>query len=116
MFRFERLEIWHEAVRYGKEIYRITETLPKNEEFGLKSQLKRAALSISSNIAEGSGGSTKKDFIHFLDIAIKSTIETVSQLKFGQEMNYFKETDVQDLYNKAELLIKRVQALKKSLR
>lgn len=116
MFRFEKLEIWHQSIRYSKNIYLIADTLPKNEEFGLKSQIKRAALSISSNIAEGSGSSTNKDFSHFLDIAIKSTIETVSQLKFGQEMNYFRNTDVEKLYDQAEVLIKRIQAFKKSLR
>lgn len=62
MFRFEELEIWHESIEYDKSIYQIAEKLPRNEEFGLKSQLKRAAFSISSNIAEGSGSSTNKDF------------------------------------------------------
>jgi four helix bundle protein len=115
MFRFETLEIWHESISYSKDIYKIAETLPSNEEFGLKSQIKRAALSISSNIAEGSGSSSKKDFCHFLDIAIKSTIETVSQLKFGKEMGYFENKNIDTLYNKAEVLIKRIQAFKKSL-
>lgn len=116
MFRFEKLEIWHQSIACGKRIYRISESLPRNEEFGLKSQIKRAALSISSNIAEGSGSSTKKDFSHFLDIAIKSAIETVSQLKFGQEMKYFTSLEVNKLYDEAEVLIKRIQALKKSLK
>lgn len=95
MFRFEKLEIWHQSIRYSKNIYLIADTLPK---------------------AEGSGSSTNKDFSHFLDIAIKSTIETVSQLKFGQEMNYFRNTDVEKLYDQAEVLIKRIQAFKKSLK
>ena len=116
MFRFEKLEIWHESIKYAKDIYKIAETLPRNEEFGLKSQIKRAALSISSNIAEGSGSATPKDFSHFLDIAIKSTIETVSQLFFGKELNYFKEKDVKLFYDQAELLIKRIQSFKKSLK
>lgn len=116
MFRFEKLEIWHESIKYSKDIYKIAETLPRNEEFGLKSQIKRAALSISSNIAEGSGSTTQKDFSHFLDISIKSTIETVSQLLFGKEMNYFKDRDMKILYDQAEVLIKRIQSFKKSLK
>lgn len=116
MFRFEKLEIWHESITYGKNIYKIADQLPRNEEFGLKSQLKRAALSISSNIAEGSGSNSKKDFANFLNIAVKSTIETVSQLKFGQEMNYFHATDVTSLYNQAEILIKRIKAFSNSLK
>lgn len=116
MFRFEKLEIWHESIKYSKDIYKIAETLPRNEDFGLKSQIKRAALSISSNIAEGSGSSTQRDFAHYLDIAIKSTIETVSQLLFGKEMDYFNDKDIKILYDQAEILIKRIQSFKKSLK
>lgn len=116
MFRFEKLDVWKESILYAKNIYKLSETLPRSETFGLNSQLKRAALSISSNIAEGTGSSTQKDFAHFLDVAIKSTIETVSQLLFGKEMNYFTSHAVTPLYNQAELLIKRIQSLKKSLK
>ena len=116
MFRFEKLEIWHESVTYGKNIYKIADKLPKNEEFGLRSQLKRAALSISSNIAEGSGSNSDKDFSHFLNIAVKSIIETVSQLKFGCEMRYLNLSEVDNLYRQAEILIKRIKAFSNSLK
>jgi four helix bundle protein len=116
MFRFEKLEIWKESLNYGKEIYLITSTFPKAEAFGLTSQIQRAALSISSNIAEGSGSSSKKDFAHFLDIAIKSTAETASQLLFAENLDYIEEKNVQLLYDKAEVLIKRIQAFKKALK
>lgn len=58
MFRFEQLEIWKQAIDYAKFGYRVVETLPKSEDFGLKPQMKRAYVSISSNIAEGSGSVT----------------------------------------------------------
>jgi len=112
MFRFEKLEIWKMAIDYTNKVYDISETLPKNEVFGLTSQLKRAALSISSNIAEGSGSSSTKDFSHYLDISIKSTIETVSQLRFAQSRKYAKSTTVSTLYDEAETLVKRIQGLK----
>lgn len=115
MFRFEKLEIWRDSIQYSKKIYSLADTLPKHELFGLSPQLKRAALSISSNIAEGSGSSSKKDFMHFLDIAIKSTIETVSQLLFGKEMGYFKKEDIETLYMQAEILIKKIYSFKYSL-
>ncbi|MCL6096691.1 MAG: four helix bundle protein [Patescibacteria group bacterium] len=115
MFRFEKLEVWSESINYAKKIYKLADTLPRSELFGLNSQLKRAALSIPSNIAEGSGGSTTKDFSHYLDISIKSTIETVSQLFFGREMGYFKQEDIKKLYEEAETLVKRIQSLKKYL-
>lgn len=116
MFRFEKLDVWHESIQYAIKIYLLADTLPKSELFGLNSQIKRAVLSISSNIAEGTGSSTEKDFAHFLDIAIKSSIETVSQLMFGKEMKYFSEESIKPLYQQAELLIKRIQSLKKSLK
>ena len=115
-FRFQKLKIWKDAILYAKHIYAIAEKLPKSEIFGLISQLKRAALSIPSNIAEGSGSTTVNDFSHYLDISIKSAIETVSQLLFALEMEYLSEEDITPLYDEAELLIKRTQSFKKSLR
>ena len=115
MFRFEKLEVWKESIDYAKNIYKLADALPRSELFGLNSQLFSAALSIPSNIAEGSGSSTTKDFSHYLDIAIKSTIETVSQLLFGREMGYFKDNDIKKLYEEAETLVKRIQSLKKYL-
>jgi four helix bundle protein len=116
MFRFEKLEVWHLSIQYSKKVYLVADTFPKSEMFGLIAQIKRAALSISSNIAEGSGSATTKDFCNFLDIAIKSTIETVSQLKFAVEMGYMKESETNELYDYAETLVKRIQGLKKYLK
>ena len=116
MFRFEKLEVWKEAMQYANKVYDFTETLPKSEIFGLSSQLKRASLSIPSNIAEGSGSSTLRDFAHSLDIAIKSAIETVSELFFAKMRGYIKEEKQRELYDEAEILIKRIQGLKQYLR
>lgn len=110
------MEIWNDASKYAKQVYVLCEKLPKSEQFGLVSQLKRAALSISSNIAEGSGSTTINDFSRYLDISIKSATETVSQLLFAVEMDYIKENQIESLYNEAEILIKRIQSFKKSLR
>lgn len=115
-FRFQKLEIWEDSILYAKNIYLASDKLPKSELFGLISQIKRASLSISSNIAEGSGSTTSKDFAHFLDISIKSATETVSQLLFAKEMGYLTESDIFPLFKNAELLIKRIQSFKKSLR
>lgn len=116
MFRFQKLEVWQESITYGSKVYNVVETFPKDELFGLSSQLKRASLSISSNIAEGSGSSSVKDFCNFLDIAIKSTLETVSQLLFAKERGYVSETKVNEFYEEAEKLTKRIQGLKQYLK
>lgn len=70
MFRFEELEIWKSLIVYTKNIYLLTNTFPKQELFSLVDQLRRSSSSIAANIAEGSGSSSKKDFGHYLDIAI----------------------------------------------
>ncbi len=115
-FRFETLEIWKAAVEYGIKIYLLANKFPKQEIFGLISQLKRAAASISSNIAEGSGSSSTADFKHFLDIAIKSTLETVSQPLFAVKLGYVTEAETESMHEEAEVLIKRIHSFKKSLK
>ncbi|MBI2022253.1 four helix bundle protein [Candidatus Daviesbacteria bacterium] len=115
MFRFENLKIWKLSIQYGRKVYRVTNDFPKEELFGLSSQLKRASLSISSNIAEGSGSSTVKDFKRFLDIAIKSVFETVSQIFFAIEMEYIKQEKMDELYSEAEILVKKIHSFKKAL-
>jgi four helix bundle protein len=116
MFRFENLEVWKESLIYAKNVYRICREFPKEELFGLTSQIKRAVLSISSNIAEGSGSSSKKDFAHYLDIAIKSIFETVSQLFFAKELEFINQQSFNNLYSEAEILVKKIQNLRLSLK
>lgn len=115
-FRFEKLEVWKEANQYANRIYQITKLFPRDELFALTDQLKRAASSIPANIAEGSGSSSKKDFCHYLDIAIKSIYETVSHLYLAQDQKYISEDQRNILYKEAELLAKKIQMLKRWLK
>ncbi len=114
-FRFEHLNIWKDAVNYAKKIYILTKNFPKDELFALTNQLRRAVSSISTNIAEGSGSSSKKDFSHFLDIAIKSAFETVSLLYLAKEQGYITEKERLEFYEQAEILVKKIQAFKRTL-
>lgn len=116
MFRFEKLEIWVLSIAYAKKVYDVTNTFPKSETFGLTSQLKRAVLSISSNIAEGCGSASLRDFSSFLDIAIKSSMETVSQLRFAREMYYVNDVTLEELYEDAERIIRKIHRLKQTLK
>jgi len=116
MFRFEQLEIWKLAIEYGNELYDIADGLPSKELYGLGSQLRRAAVSISNNIAEGSGASTNKDFRSFLDISVKSTLETVNILYFALLRKYISEKRRVRLYEEAEKLIRKIRTFKKTLR
>ena len=114
MFRFEDLDIWRSSIIYGKRLYSISFRFPKEETFALADQLRRAAVSVSNNIAEGSGG-TSKDFSNYLSMAIKSTLETVNILYFAKEQGYISEQERANLYEEAETLIKRIRAFRKSL-
>jgi four helix bundle protein len=114
-FRFEELEIWEDSIKYGISVYNVTKLFPSEELYGLSSQLRRASISISSNIAEGSGSSSVRDFCKFLDIAIKSTLETVSQLRFAQKIGYIEQQKVEKFHDDAEILIRRIRGFKKYL-
>ena len=115
MFRFEELEIWKLSVDYGNELYDISWNFPSEEKYSLGDQLRRAAVSISNNIAEGSGSTTKKNFAFFLDISVKSAFETVNILYFAEKRNYINPEKRKKLYDSAEVLIKRIRAFKNSL-
>lgn len=114
MFRFETLEIWKLSIAYGKRLYLVTNAFPKSETFALTDQLRRAAVSVSNNIAEGSGG-TNRDFANFLNISKKSVLETVNILKFAESVGYIKEEEREEFYKEAEILIRRITAFKNSL-
>lgn len=114
-FRFESLAIWKLAIEYGDECYKVAGELPAEERYALADQLRRAAVSISNNIAEGSGSATNKNFSSFLDIAVKSTLETVNILFFGLRRSYFTKQEFDRLYEKAENLIKKIRAFKNTL-
>jgi len=114
-FRFESLEIWQEAVKFSNSIYDITSRFPKEELFGLSSQLNRATISMSANIAEGSASDSIKEFRMFLNIAIRSGVEVISELFIAKNRGYISEVKFSELYNTGELLIKRISSFRKCL-
>jgi four helix bundle protein len=87
-FRFEKLEVWRKAVALYRNVCIISEGFPKSEEYVLKSQLRRATLSISTNIAEAMGRETKRDRRYFLTVARGSAFETASLITIATEMKY----------------------------
>ena len=83
---FRELKIWKEAISVVKAVYVLSSNLPDTEKYGLKSQMNRAAVSIPSNIAEGTGRTSEKEFIHFLRIAVSSSYELETQLVLVEEL------------------------------
>ena len=88
-FSFERLEVWNKSRLFTKRIYKITTRFAESEKFGMVSQLRRAVISICSNIAEGSARKSKKDQAHFYNIAFSSLMETLNQLIICNDLEYF---------------------------
>lgn len=97
MHNFKELKIWQNSKNLVIDIYGSTANFPKEEMFGLTNQIRRSAVSIPSNIAEGCGRSTDKDLIRFLDIANGSSFELETQLIIAKELNFLAEKDFQYL-------------------
>ena len=98
MLGFEKLEVWQKSVEFADHIYRLSALFPSDERFGLTSQLRRAAVSVSSNIAEGTGRQSPNDFARFLSNAYGSQMECVSQLHIAHRLSYVNEEIIQALF------------------
>ena len=90
MHNFRELVVWQEAMMLAKQVYEVTASFPSNEKYGLVSQMNRSVISIPSNIAEGSGRGSDKEFTHFLSIALGSAYELETQLLLAQSLGFIK--------------------------
>jgi four helix bundle protein len=115
MFNFEKLDVWQKAIDFADLIYNKTRAFPSDERFGLTNQLRRAAVSISSNIAEGSSRSSKSDFARFVEIATGSVFEVVSQAFIAHRQSFLSEDQFRKIYADAEELSRMLSGLRKSL-
>ena len=90
-YSFEKLEVWKDSVELVKLIYKITKQFPDEEKYGLVSQLRRASVSISSNLSEGTSRITNKDKAHFTTLSFSSAMEVVNQLIIAKELQFISE-------------------------
>lgn len=97
MANYKKLIAWQKAHELAITVYKLTNSFPKEELFGLTSQLRRAVLSIPVNIVEGYNRKSKKEFIHFLDIALGSLAETEYLIEFAIELGYIEGDDVENI-------------------
>ena len=116
MFRFEKLEVWQKAVEYADLIYSVTQSFPAEERFGLTSQLRRSAVSVSANIAEGSSRSSDLDFARFIEIAYGSLLESVSELEIAKRQRFLNDDMFGKAYKKAEDLSKMLSGFRRNLK
>jgi len=108
---FEELTIWQEARKFTNRIYSLTKRFPKEELYGLTSQIRRASVSIMSNIAEGFNRRSKKEFISFLIISRASAFEVQNDLYIALDLNYINEEDFQVNYNHTKKIAMSINKL-----
>ena len=113
---FRDYPVWNEAVEYATYVYEVTGQMPWFEKKGLCDQLQRAAVSISSNIAEGAARSSDADFAHFLDFALGSAFEVETQLKIAKNVGYLDEEHYQELIVKLSSIERQLNGLISSIR
>ncbi|MDD5014996.1 MAG: four helix bundle protein [Atribacterota bacterium] len=113
---FEELPVWKDARKFANKIYNLTKKFPKEESYGLTSQITRATVSVGSNIAEGFDRYSKKDFIKFLIIARGSISEIQNDLYIALDLRYINQNDFQEAYTLAKELGKQINGFIKYLK
>jgi len=111
-----RLNVWQRSMDLAERVYRVSSSFPKNEEYGLAAQIKRAAVSIPSNIGEGAARKTKKEFIQFLYIASGSASEIDTQLELACRLGYLSKDTKINLDSELEVISKMFSSLIRSQR
>ena len=114
VYSFERLDVWIRAKDFVIKIYNISKEFPSEEKYGITSQLRRAAISVPTNLAEGSGRRTNKDKAHFTQLAYSSLMEVLNLLIIAKELGYINNSDIQDLRTDLEEISKMLSGLRNS--
>jgi four helix bundle protein len=112
MHNYHELKIWQEGRKLVKTVYSKTANFPKEEMYGLTSQIRRAAISIPSNIAEGTGRTSDKEFQRFLDFAIGSLFEVETQIILANDLNFINTEDFERIHQDIKSLIRMIVKFK----
>jgi four helix bundle protein len=115
MHNFKELRIWKDSMELAKIVYECTRKFPKDERYALTQQINKCCVSIPSNIAEGAGRNTKKDFKHFITISQGSSFELETQLILSGEFNYIEKIHLETILNKLISLQKMINKFRESL-
>lgn len=114
IFSFEKLNVWIDSKELVKSIYLATKDFPSEEKFGLTNQLRRASISIGSNLAEGTSRNTNKDKAHFSTLAFSSLMEVLNQIIMAHELGFINENDYLKLRADIEKISNKLNAIRKS--
>ena len=113
-YSFEKLKVWQEAKRLVVDVYHLLDSFPKFENYALCDQIRRAIVSVPSNIAEGSGRKSLKEQIRFLEISYGSLMETYNQLLIAIDLSYITEDSVESIKSNIDSVAKMINGLSKS--
>jgi four helix bundle protein len=113
---YTKYEVWKSAVELSTEIYAVTKNFPDHEKFGITNQLRRASVSIPSNIAEGCGRTSEKDFARFLEFSLGSVFEVKTQLLISKNLKYLEIAQYEIMSIKTDEIAKQLSGLLKSIR
>jgi four helix bundle protein len=113
-YSFEKLNVWIDSKELVKLIYSVTGKFPEEEKFGLISQIRRATISIASNLAEGTSRTTKKDKAHYTTIAFSSSMEVLNQIIISRELNYISLEDYGIIRKQIEKVSNKLNSLRNS--
>lgn len=116
MHNYRDLNIWKKSISLTKEIYDLTSNFPKDEKYGINSQLKSASVSVPSNIAEGSSRESDKEFNHFLSIALGSLFELDTQLTIAKEIGYLNNSQQEKITNNILELVRMIIGFKNKIK
>ena len=115
MHNLKELNVWHKVIDLATVVYQFIATFPPDEKYGLSLQIKRAAVSVPSNIAEGAGRNSSKEFLHFLSIAVGSLYELKTQIYLSERLNFANEATIAPLLDRIDEIVKMIYGLRKSL-
>jgi four helix bundle protein len=116
MHNFKELKIWQKALELSVDVYKVTSLFPKEDKFGLISQIKRSAVSIPSNIAEGAGRNSVKEFLYFLSVANGSSYELQTQLLISNKLNFLKDDLLESMLSELDEIQKMNYNFQKTLK
>ena len=114
-FGFENLEVWKRAIELAKTIYEMTASFPSEERFGLVTQMRRAVVSVSANIAEGFSRWSPNEQSRFMEISFGSLMELISEAKIAEQQNFLSNSDYTKLHAEAEDISRMLSGLRRSL-
>ncbi len=115
MYQFEKLDVWQKSVDLVATVYAQTKNFPEEEKFGLTNQLRRAAVSVVLNIAEGRGKLNDKEFCRFIDIASGSLFEVISGFKVAERLGYAESESLVELYELSDEVGAKLRSLHNKL-